>query len=238
MKEKPELFLHEEVTLLALSDDEGRIETEWYSQVVAGAVLAELMRRKHVRIQSMTEAKSTGSLFDRKPKLVVIDPQPIGDSLADEWLKEISASPKLRPVDHWLVKIAGTKELKARVAERLVKLGILEQREAKVLWVFNRVVYPEAKAAPEAEIRQRLEAAIFSDTAEVEVATVILLSLVNGGAFLPHLFDRKALKSRRMHIETVIAGEKLGAATAALIESIQVMIVALMVASTVTVTSS
>ena len=110
---------------------------------------------------------------------MVIDPQPIGDSLADEWLKEISASPKLRPVDHWLVKIAGTKELKARVAERLVKLGILEQREAKVLWVFNRVVYPEAKVAPEAEIRQRLEAAIFSDTAEVEVATVILLSLVN-----------------------------------------------------------
>ena len=68
MKEKPELFLHEEVTLLALSDDEGRIETgSWYSQVVAGAVLAELMRRKHVRIQSVTEAKSTGLLFDRKP---------------------------------------------------------------------------------------------------------------------------------------------------------------------------
>lgn len=239
MNEKLELYLHEEVTLLALSDEKGTIETgSWYPQVVAGAVLAELMRRDRVRIQSKTEAKSTGSLFDRQPKLVVIDPKPIGDVLTDEWLKEISVSPKPRPVDHWLGKIAGTKDLKARVAGRLVQIGILAQREAKVLWVFNRVLYPEAKADPEAEIRRRLETAIFSDNTDVDVGTVILLSLVKSGEFLPYLFDRKALKSRRSHIDTVIAGEKLGVATAALIESIQVMIVAITVAGAVAATSS
>ena len=233
MKEKPELFLHEEVTLLALSDEKGTVETgNWYKQVVGGAVLAELMRRDHVRVQTKNEAHATGSLFDRKPKLVVTNPQPSGDSLVDEWLKKIMASEKLRPVEYWLRKIAETPKLKARVAVRLVSLGILEKREDKVLWVFNRVVYPEGKAAPEQAIRCRLEEAIFNDHDEVDPGTVILLSLVKGGNFLPHLFDRKALKSRRQHIEDLISGEKLGAATKALIESIQAAAVVVTVVAT------
>ena len=239
MANSPKLFLHEEVTLLALSDEKGTVETgHWYPQVVGGAVLAELMRNKRVRVQSKNEADATGSLFNRKPKLVVTDPSPLGDELVDEWLKKISESGKLRPVDYWLSKIAGVPQLKARVASRLVDLRILEERESKVLWVFNRTTYPEAQSGPEDEIRRRLEDAIFNDDTEADVGTVILLSLVKSGEFLPHLFDRKAIKSRRKQIEKLIAGEKFGAATAALIESIQVTIIAIAVSTTVVATSS
>lgn len=239
MTEHPRLLLHEEVTLLALSDEKGTVETgSWYPQVIGGAVLAELMRWDRVRVQSKNEAQSTGSLFDRQPKLVVTNPKPIGDTLADEWLKTISESTKLRPVAHWLGKIAGVSQLKARVAARLVDLGILEEREAKVLWVFNRKIYPEAEAGPESEIRRRLEDAMFNDNADADVGTIILLSLVKSGEFLPRLFDRKKLKSRRKHIDRLIAGEKLGAATAELIESIQATIIAVTVATTVVTVSS
>lgn len=239
MSEIPKLFLHEEVTLLALSDDKGTVETgHWYPQVVGGAVLAELMRNERVRVQSKNETEATGALFNRKPKLVVIDPSPLGDELVDEWLKNISASEKLRPVNYWLSKIAGVSQLKARVASRLVDLGILEERESKVLWVFNRTTYPETQSGPEEAIRRRLDDAIFNDETEADVATVILLSLVKSGEFLPHLFDRKAIKSRRKHIEKLIAGEKFGAATAALIEAIQATIIAIAVSTTVVATSS
>lgn len=239
MTNLPHLFLHEEVTLLALSDEKGTVETgHWYPQVVGGAVLAELMRNERVRVQSKHEAESTGSLFNRKPKLVVIDPSPLGDELVDEWLKKISASEKLRPVDYWLSKIAGVSQLKARVASRLVDLGILEERDSKVLWVFNRTTYPEAQSGPEEEIRHRLEDAIFNDATDADVGTIILLSLVKSGEFLPHLFDRRKVKSRRKQIEKLIAGEKFGAATAALIESIQATIIAIAVSSTVVAAGS
>lgn len=239
MSPSPKLFLHEEVTLLALSDEKGTVETgSWYKQVVGGAVLAELMRNERVRVQSKREADATGSLFNRAPKLVVTDPKPIGDELADEWLKKISESDKLRPVGHWLNKIAGISQLKARVASRLVDLEILEERESKVLWVFSRRIYPELESAPEEAIRRRLDDAIFNDNTEADVGTVILLSLVKSGEFLPRLFDRKKLKSRRKHIDRLIAGEKFGAATAALIESIQATIVAVTVAAAASAASS
>lgn len=234
-----ELFLPEEVTLLALSEDKGAIEIgSWYEQVTAGAVLAELMLRGRVRVQSDEEVRATRKWYDKSAKLLVVDPAPVGDPLADEWLVKIGASPKLLSLGDWVSKISDTKKLLARVAGGLVERGILSRREDKVLWVFDRVRYPEADAAPEALIRRRLTAAIFEDTVEIDVRTVVLLSLVKGGEFLPHLFDKKALKTRRAHIDQIIAGEKLGAATAELIESIQAVVIASIVAASVVVTTS
>jgi hypothetical protein len=239
MTATPELFLHEEVTLLALSEDKGAIEIgSWYEQVTAGAVLAELMLRGRVRVQTDEEVQATRKWYDKDAKLLVVDPAPVGDPLADEWLALIGASTKLRSLGDWVSRISQAKKLLARVADGLVERGILERREDKVLWVFDRVRYPEADAAPETLIRRRLEAAIFEDTLEVDARTTVLLSLVKGGEFLPHLFDKKALKGRETHIKQVIAGEKLGAATAELIETIQVVIIAsVVVASSVAVNS-
>jgi len=239
MTTDPKLFLHQEVTLLALSEEKGTVETgSWFSYVAAGAVLAELLRNDRVRIQSQDEAKARGSWFDRKPKLLVIDRQPLGDELTDEWLERIRRSTKPREVAHWLSAIANSKRLKERIADGLVELGILERMEDKVLWVFNRVRFPEVASAPETEIRQRLETAIFEDDPQVDVGTVILLSLVKGGEFLPHLFDKKKLKTRKRHIDRLIKGEQLGAATAEMIEAIQVMIISIAAASAATAASS
>lgn len=239
MSESPKLLLHQEVTLLALSDEKGTIETgSWYAHVAAGAVLAELLRNDRVRIQSKAEAKARGSLFNRNPKLLVTDRKPLGDELTDEWLEKIRTSEKQRDVEHWLSAIANSKRLKERIADGLVDLGILERVEDKVLWVFNRVRFPEVESAPETAIRRRLENAIFGDSLDVDVGTVILVSLTKAGEFLPKLFDKKKLKARRKHIDRLIAGEELGAATAQIIESIQVMIIAVAAASAATAASS
>jgi golgi phosphoprotein 3 len=235
----PELWLHEEATLLALAEEKGTIETgSWYPFVAAGAVLAELMLRERVRIQTEAEAKATGTWYSRKPRLVVTDPTPVGDALIDSWLLQISEAEKLKPAGDWLSKIANSRGIQAAATARLVELGILEQQKDKVLWVFNRVRYPEKDGAPEEEIRRRLERAIFEDDEEVHARTIVLLSLTKNGEFLPKLFDKQRLKTRKQHLDKLIAGEELGAATAELIEAIQVAIIVTIAASTsVAVTS-
>lgn len=235
----PELFLHEEVTLLALAEEKGTIETgSWYPYVAAGAILAELMMRDRVRIQTEAEAKASRTMFSRKPRLVVTDPAPVGEALIDDWLAKISRSEKLKPAGDWLSAIANSKGLPAAATARLVEMEILQQRSDKVLWVFNRVRYPEKDGAPEGEIRKRLERAIFDDGGEVDARTIVLLSLTKNGEFLPALFDKKRLRQRKQHIEKLIEGEALGRATAELIEAIQVAIIVAITAATASAAAS
>lgn len=239
MNATPALYLHEEITLLALAEEKGTIETgSWYAHVAAGAVLAELLLRERVRIQTEAEGKASGSIFNRKPKLVVTDPAAVGDALIDEWLRKISQSEKLKPAGDWLSAIANSKGLQAAASARLVELEILEQQSDKVLWVFNRVRYPEKDGAPEIEIRNRLHRAIFEDDFKVDARTIVLLSLTKNGEFLPALFDKKRLRQRRQHIEKLIEGEALGRATAELIEAIQVAIIVAITAATAATAAS
>ncbi|GAB5561575.1 MAG: hypothetical protein SynsKO_32220 [Synoicihabitans sp.] len=235
----PDLWLHEEVTLLALAEEKGTVETgSWYPYVAAGAVLAELMLRQRIRIQTEAEAKATGTWYNRKPRLVVTDATPMRDALIDDWLRKISEAEKLKPAGDWLSKIANSRGLQSAASSRLVEMEILEQRKDKILWVFNRVRYPEKDGAPEEEIRRRLERAIFEDDIEVDARTIVLLSLTKNGEFLPALFDKKRLKTRKQHLEKLIAGEALGTATAELIEAIQVgIVVTITSAAAVTVAS-
>ena len=220
---KPELFLHEEIMLLALSDEEGSIESGvWYQQAVGGAVIAELLLAERIRIK--TDGK--------KQMIAVTQRKSVGNELVDDWLKQMAQAEKPKKLSDWLSKIANSKDLKARVARKLVKQGILEEEQDKVFFFFNRTRYPEANAGPERAIRDRLKAAVFSSSREVDARTVALLSLAKSTDILVKLFDKKALKAEQKRIESLVEGEHTGKATAEIVQSIQV---ALMVACIVPV---
>ena len=211
----PKLLLHEEVLLLALSDDKGSIQSgAWYQQAVGGAILSELLLAERIAIKK----------YGKKTLLEVSCTDSIGDALADEWLAEMAASKKEQTLGDWLSKIANTKDLKERVARRLVGLGILEEQADKVLFFFNRTRYPEADGSPERAIRERLHSAIFTDTTDVTARDVALLSLVKSAQILPVVFDKRELKRRNQRIEDLIAGELTGEAMAELIQTIIVVI--------------
>lgn len=220
------LFLHEEVLLLALSDTKGTIErAAWYQQMVGGAVLAELLLAG--RVEAVKERK--------KVFVEVRSRAPLGDPLIDEWLGTIALAKKRRQIGDWLGRIARTKRLKERVARRLVERGVLAARENKVLWVFNRVRYPEADGGPERDVRARLEAAIFGESTDVDPRTIVLLSLAQRGDLLPALFGKKALKPRKERIELLTSGELVGDALKA---TIQAITVAVIIAPTVAVAAA
>ncbi len=221
------LLLHEEVLLLALSDEKGTIKgATWYQQMIGGAVLAELLLSG--RVELVKERKKTW--------LEVRDATPLGEPLIDEWLATMAAAKKRRQLPDWLGRIARTKDLKGRVARRLADRGILAVKADKVLGVFNRERYPEADGGPERAVRARLEAAIFGEANEVDVRTVVLLSLIRQGDWLNAMFGRKALKPRKARIEALIAGDSVGEALKATVQAIVAM--AVIASTTVVITAS
>ena len=212
------LFLHEEILLLALRDEEGTIASgTMYQYAIGAALLAELLLSKRIEVEQ-----------SGKRKLVnLLSQSPIGEPLIDECLEKVGNAKRRAVLQTWVARFAGIKNLKHRVALQLCRRGILRADEDKVLLLFTRKIYPEVNPGPERELIRRLEHAIFTDTRDVDPGTVVLLSLANSTGLLKIVFDKKKLKNRKARIEQIVNGEITGKAAT---EAIQAMQAAIMVA--------
>ncbi|MCP5023105.1 MAG: GPP34 family phosphoprotein [bacterium] len=208
-----QLYLYEEVMLLALRNDKGTITTSFVEQAVAGAVIAELLLTEHIKVSK-----------DKKPMVDVIGRKPLGDPIIDEALKMLCEAKRRAPIATWLSRLARMKRLKHRVAERLCARGILKATEDKVLLIITRKIYPEIDPRPEQEIIQRLSTAIFGPNEDLGARTTVLVSLANGTDLLAANFDRKKVKAAKTRIEAIVQGDAIGKATKELIQSIQAAI--------------
>ncbi|TKJ38725.1 MAG: hypothetical protein CEE38_03200 [Planctomycetes bacterium B3_Pla] len=213
------LFLHEEILLLALRDEEGTIASAgtMYQYAIGAALLAELLLSKRIEVEQ-----------SGKRKLVnLVSPTPLGEPLIDQCLEKLSSAKRRAALQTWVSRFAGVKSLKHRVAQELCRRGILRADEDKVLLIFTRKIYPEVNPEPERKLIERLRQAIFTDTAELEPRTVVLVSLAKSAGLLKVVFDKKSLKSRKARIEQIVNGEITGKAAQ---EAIQAMQAAVMVA--------
>lgn len=208
---RPNLFLHEEILLLALRDDKGTIDAgSVYSYAVGGALLAELLVRRRVELVGA----------EKKRLVQLVDPKPIGNDLLDEALRRIADAKRRASLATWVGRLASLKGLRNRLADGLCRRGILRAEDREVLLFFKRRTYPEVNPLPEQEIVERLRKAIFTDE-HVEPRTVVLLSLAHAASLLPMVFDKKEVKSRRNHIKTVVGEESLGKAVKSAVEAAQ-----------------
>ncbi len=224
-----ELHLHEELMLLALRDREGTIASgTMYTHAVGGAVLAELL------MSGRLAAEGEG----RKTRIRVIDRTPLGDELLDEWLGTISEREKPRRLSDWVGRVAGTKDLKHRIALGLARRGILRTDEDKVLWIFTRKIYPEVDPGPERELKGRIEEAIFGEAQSVDPGTAVLIALAHHGGILKAVFDTKALKRHADDIERIISGERVGEATREAIQAMQAAVMAATIVPAVVASTS
>lgn len=220
MDQTDDLFLHEEILLLALKDEEGTIASgTLYNYAVGGAILAELLLSQRIAVDPS------------KRKLVsVINPQPLNDALIDEWLTKMSSVKRQKSLQDWVSRIASTRELKHRIAIPLCQRGILRIEEKTILMLFHQRIYPEISPEPEHKIIDRLNHAIFTDSDDVEARTVVLLSLAKSANLLPVLFGKTNIKQSRNRIDQIINGEITGKATKEAIDAMQaaVMIAVIM----------
>jgi len=212
------LFLHEEILLLAIRDEEGTIASgTMYQYAIGAALLAELLLSKRIEVEQ-----------SGKRKLVnLVNSTPLGEPLIDECLEKIIGAKRRAVLQTWVSRFAGIKNLKHRVAQQLCRRGILRADEDKVLLIFSRKIYPEVNPGPERELIGRLRYAIFTETSDIDPRTVVPLSLANSTGLLKVVFDKKKLKGRKARIEQIVNGEITGKAAT---EAIQAMQAAVMMA--------
>lgn len=222
------LFLHEEIMLLALRDEEGTIASgTMYQYAIGAAVLAELLLNKRIAVGE-----------PRMKKLVnLISSQALGEALIDQCLEKISNAKRRASLQSWVSRFAGVKNLKHRVARQLCERGILRADEDKILLLFTRKIYPEVNPEPERKLIERLRQAIFTDSRDVDPRTVVLVSLANSTGLLKVVFDKKKLKGRKARIKEIIDGEITGKAAKEAIEAMQAAIMVCCIMPTITTTA-
>jgi Golgi phosphoprotein 3 len=185
-----------------------------YEQAAGGAILAELILTG--RLKTVTEGRSTYA--------AVLDRAPTGDDILDECLRRVSEASRRAKLQTWVQRFAGVKQLKHRAAAALVEKGVLREEEDTVLMLFTRRIYPELDPAHERRIIERLERAVYSDTATVDPATTVLVALAHHAGLLKANLDRKRLKTRKARITAITAGDAIGKATKQAIEAVQAAI--------------
>ncbi len=199
----------EEIILLLLNDDDGRFARvpSWsMDYALAGAVLMDLALEN--RIDTDLE------------RLVLVDSSPLGDSLLDPTLADISAGEE-RNARYWVEHTANrAAEIREEALNRLVDGGILERKDDRFLWVFQSRRYPMVDGKEEREVRLRLMSILFSDEIP-DPRDIVLLSLTDACGILRGMLSRRELNSAAERIEQVRRLDLVGQATTQAIMDIE-----------------
>lgn len=228
MNDKPDLWLHEEVLLLALKDDKGTPHSAQYSFALGGAMLAELLLQERLILEEKPRKKG------KKPDyLVAIDnPKPLADPLLDECLHRVSTSKKPRSPQDWVTRFAQLKDARRRIAVGLCRKGILREREDRILVLFRRTAYPTLDGAPERRVLARVLEAVTGDSQELDARTAVLVALANGTGILKPVLGKDLVKQRKDRIKEIGEGDIVGEATMAAVKAAQAAAVAATSAAT------
>lgn len=226
---KPDLFLHEQIMLLALRDEKGTLEsrTGMHSLAVAGGILSELLLEGCIAVGE-----------DKKKLVDPVKVKRLWDPILEECLGRIAGAKRRRSASNWVCNFAHTKRLRHRVAERLCQRGILRDSEDKVLLFFRRKIYPTIDPGPERRLISRLRRGIFSDSATIEPRTAVLIALAHATGMLPIHFDKKELRKQKARLERITKGDLVGGATRAAVQAAQAAAMAAIMAATVVTTTA
>ena len=205
---EPTLSLPEQVLLLSLNDETGKIEPPHTWSALEAALLAELMLQGRLGL-------------DEKKRILVLDPTPTGDALLDQALERIAGYRQPRLAGEWVGKLIPNNlypsepVLEEALSKRLVERGILSYKEEKLLWVIPEPTYPTKDAAPEAQLREQVRAAVLGEGA-VEVRLAVLIALLDAGYALRQVFSDAEIEKARPRLtelrETAAAGAGSGGA--------------------------
>lgn len=225
-----QLTLYEAIMLLALCEERGTMNGVFVEYATAGALTAELLMLERIKVD-----------VDNKEKVAVVDDSTTGDALLDEALTMIAQAKRPLNLKHWVQKLGRIKHLKHKVAQKLAADGIVVAEKEKVLWLFERQVYPELNPQPEQQLRQQMRAAVLADHDDVEPNIAILVALANSAKLLPQVFTKDELKQRKKRLKQLENGEVVSKAAKQAVAAIEaaVMMAAIMPAiSAAAVTSS
>ena len=205
------LTFTEEILLLLLNDEDGAfvpIPKANLSCAVAGAVLMDLAFA--YRIDTDPQA------------LVVNDRTPIGIPMLDRTLAKIAADETPRDTRSWIrvLSIEDAPSIREQALDSLVARGILERREARVLWAFRARRYPTIDGNVEQEVKLRIGEVLFSDDIP-DPRDIALIGLVDACDILTDIFPEKKIGQCRPRIEQLRKMDLIGRELAGAIADIE-----------------
>ncbi len=195
-----DLCIYEELLLLALDEEKGTTVMGGLHEIgMGGAVLAELIYNGAIRIGQDYKRHVTAAAG------VVLD-----DPLLSEVLVMIQQKEKPTPASDWVLKVSAMKDLKNRVARRLVSKGVVREDSALVFHLFRRTIFPETNAGPEKQLIERMREAILTDSRDVTERTILIIVLARATNLLQRVCTKQELKSRKKRVADLAAGNVTG----------------------------
>ncbi len=225
---KPNLSLIDKLVLLALDDEKGTFVSDSmaFGYSIAGAVLFELSIKERIEIV--------------ENKVKIINKEKLNDETLDYCLEIISDTKKERNVNHW-IEMIGNKEgsLRKKALNKLISLGILEEKENKILWIFTDRKYPTKNEIPEKNIRQRLNNIIINDS-KAGMDEIMIISLADSCGLNKEVYGKEVAKKNDNKIKSIIKAYQFADTTGKLIKELHDTIIAVIVIliATTTITTT
>ena len=205
------LSIAEEIVLLALDDETGKLSTRLpvhsLRNAVSGALLMDLAFENRIDTDLH--------------RLIVIDAAPLGEPVLDDVLAQIASDEEERETGHWVHLIAGEYEtLRPQLLDRLVARGILSQREGRLSWLHGVRRYPTVDDRPQRDVKQRI-----TDTLASEVIPhprdIAIICLADACALWRSVIDERELAEAKPRIEQIVKMDLIGQSVTSTIRELQ-----------------
>ena len=191
-----QLPLHQELMLLGIDDQAGKIVQVFSQAGIVKAILAELTLQNRIEINS-------------QKKVVLLSATPTGDGVLDSVLSEIQKAKQPASTTTWVSKHAEGSKLRDQIVEQLCQAKIL--REVQSTSVFKIKTFPEAKPEVERKIRRRMAKLLYGLTIQHDCRTTLLVILAKKSGLLKFNFDVDRMLRHDQRIKKIVAGSMLRA---------------------------
>ena len=224
MRDVDDLKLYEQVLLLALHDEKGKLQGHLPLYAVAAAALAELLHDGRIELANDKYVE-------------VRDGSPTGDPTTDMVLERLQAARRRARLSTWIQRIGGKRGLTEVAVQGLVADETVEVAERSFLG-FRSIRYPEANPIPEQMLIARLEAALFSDDdpATVDEDACAVIALANPVGLLASTFGKTRLRGRKKRIKELTSHHRLGMATSRAVNEVTAAVAAATIGATAAAT--
>ena len=202
----------EELMLLILDDENGkfaRVPERHLRYAMAGGVLMDLALENRID----TDLK----------QLILVDSSPVGDSLLDPTLADISQETESHDARFWVERTAfqSADTIREEALDRLVERGILKRQDDRFLWVFRSRRYPVIDDRAEREVKLRIMEILFSDELP-DPRDVVIIGLAHACNLFRQILSARELEHVAPRIDQVRRLDLIGQAMSQAITDIEV----------------
>lgn len=219
-----DLKLYEEIALLALDDETGKVKGDHPRVRMASAILAGLILRGGAKLSSNKKAVIALSPngLDTDPLLVKVY----------NMIKEKGAEGY--QISALLEHLSEKGGLVNTIAQGLCEKGILKAETQKVMFFFDVTRYPEADSRAEQALKQRLRDVI-SGSKPADERTTALIALANGDGLLKRNLGADFVKAHKSRIDAIVKGNDIAGAAKELVEALDCAMMMTIIMPTVVV---